>query len=233
MVQFLRPDGAWDWIAIKRGGLVLTGDLKIIRGALQSGKIRFVERVMTGDPNRTAMGQLLLELAGTQTAQDFASVHRNWTLMPVEPGDFPISKATRQLLSAADGRRTLRKLMQALELPESAVSEELQALHRLQLVHIQPPAAKRPRHRRLQARLVREQARLQSADVDAQLGLSEADPPQVRRVARWKQEHYARLSDNPRIPESIQDDAEEISGIWRAIFVRGGLSGEGGLPGEE
>jgi hypothetical protein len=223
VVQFLQPDGAWDWIEVKDGGLVRAGELSILQTAMQSGRLRFLERVVHGDPSRDAMGRLLIELAGTLSDTRFAMAHQGWIPEPCLLGDLPLSQQTRFLLWEADGERSLGHLLRTMGIPFAAVSEELHALVRLRLVHLKPPEdfSLHPLHSRLRARLERERALLRQAPESRRvLGLTGVEPMALRRkVARWQHERYARISEEAGLAGDLQHEAAELSETWREIFL--------------
>lgn len=221
VVQFLQPDGAWDWISVKDGGLVQAGDLSIVRAAMQHGRMRFLEQSVQGDASREMMGRLLLELAGLQTDPRFAAAHRSWIPQPCHIGSIPISKGTRFLLAGADGRRSLRQLLGVKKIAVDSVSEELHALVRLRLVQLKPPVPHRPRsiNLRLFEMMQREQACLTPGADSVPLGLS-SDPPSIRRkIARWKSDQYDHISEKPNLPGSLRAMAMGLSGGWLRIFL--------------
>jgi len=223
VVQFLRPDGVWDWIGVKRGGLVRVGDPQIIKDALQSGRIRFMERAVSGESSQDAMTRLLLDLAGTNTDDRFASTHGNWIPHSHRASSFPLSAASRGLLSAIDGVRPLWLLLRTLRVPAELLGEELHALVRLRLVRLLPPSdyTLQPLHRIIE-RLSGDRERLMQAGRTEVFGLPEGAPTSMRRkIARWQTERYARLSEEPALPDPAAAEAVALSDTWREIFAAG------------
>ena len=223
MVQFLRPDGVWDWIGVKKGGLVRVGNLQIIKDALQSGRLRFMERAVSGEASQEAMTRLLLDLAGTNTDSRFASTHGSWVPHSHRASGFPLSAASRGLLLAFDGVRPLWLLLRTLRVPAELLSEELHALVRLRLVRLLPPEdyTLRPLHRIIE-RLAGDRARLTRASRAEIFGLPAGAPLSMRRkIARWQTERYARISEEPALPGPAVAEASALSNTWREIFAAG------------
>lgn len=223
VVQFLCPDGVWDWIEVKKGGLVRAGDPQIIKDALQAGRIRFIDRTVIGDASQDAMTRLLLELAGTNTDSRFASTHGNWVPHSHRASSFPLSAASRGLLSAIDGVRPLWLLLRELRVPAALLGEELHALVRLRLVRLLPPDdyTLQPLHRIID-RLAGDRARLARARSVEVFGLPAGAPRSMRRkIARWQTERYARISEEPALPDPAAAEAVALSDSWREIFAAG------------
>lgn len=134
-------------IRFESGGLVDSRELELVDMALREGRLRFESGAVEGSGDHRALGSYLVESLRPDSLEGFAAEHTfnapSLRRLARPLTELPVGRDTRAVLSMADGRQTLGRILAMLSVPGETVETELFILHRMGILSLNAPRSER------------------------------------------------------------------------------------------